>query len=144
MENHLFYVSPRESLDWIMQNGILTPRQVDELIKAGELPEDVRGVSSHPLEESHFPDHVSLVTHIESTKGVAQILSHNRTGDYNCPDFMAIGYEISPEVRTCPNFVDEEATKQLNDSCYIGEVLHQGPIQREHILNKFAVRPYFH
>ena len=137
----LYYVAPRDSLDFIQDEGILTPAEVIKLIESGQLPEEVLGVSFGGKDSSNFRQFVSMVSDPNITKIVAEQICFARTGRYNDPDFMAIGYAISPEIRKQSGFLDESAVKQMNNDCYSSEVLFEGRITTEFIHPRyFAVR----
>jgi hypothetical protein len=137
----LYYVAPRESLDFIKNQGILTPAEVIRSIELGELPDDVLGVSFGGIDSSNFKQFVSMVSDRNLTKIIAEQICFAKTGRYNDPDFMAIGYVISPEIRKQPGFLDESTVKQMNNDCYTSEVLFEGRIKTEFIHPRyFAVR----
>jgi hypothetical protein len=138
----LYYVAPETSKDYILRNGIFSPREVNRLIQAGELSDEVLGISFGGNDSSNFPEFVSMVGSLNIAKLVAQQLSFSRTGQYKNPDFVAIGYEIRPEIRDHQNFIGEKQVKQMNPDCYPSEVLFRGNIGLEFLLPRyFGVRP---
>ncbi len=139
-ENFLFYVAPRESMDLILKEGILTPREVMKRIEEGKLTKEVLGVSYY-MDSSNFIDYVSLLSESSDTTSVAQAISFSRTRQYINGEFMAIGYEISAQIRELPGFVTEEETKKMNNDCYHSECLFRGKIPLEYISpHVFAAR----
>ena len=142
MTQRLFYVAPKESMEFILESGILIPNEVNRLIKAGELPKEVLGVS-YGMDSSNFPEHVSLLENIKITKSVAEQICFAKTGTYNDPNFMAIGYAISPEIREHKEFIPNEEVKKMHSEPYHSEVLYHGNIPKEFIREPvFAVRTY--
>lgn len=140
MAKGLFYVAPKESLDFILRNGILTPNEVRRLIERGELPEEVLGISFGGLDSSNFQEYVSMVRDVAAARMVAQQLSLTRNKLGIDPNFTAIGYSISPDIVQSPNFIDETKTKALHRDCYPSEVLYMGKIDPKYISQTFAVR----
>ena len=141
MIEDLFYVAPKDSLQFILKNGILPPYQVNKLIEQKELPREVLGVS-YGMDSSNFPEHVSLLHKEFPMKFVAEQICHNRTGRYNDPDFMAIGFLIDGNISKDKAFVNSEKVKQMNSDSYPGEILYKGPIDVKHIMYYFAVRTW--
>jgi hypothetical protein len=139
MSSLLFYVAPKESMEFILKEGILTPNEVNKRIKEKILPREVLGVS-YDMDSSNFPEYVSLLENIAITDRVGEQICFAKTGSYNSPDFMAIGYEIDPIIRTCPEFVKNEQVKEMNPDSYPSEVLYQGNLSPELINMRFAVR----
>ena len=137
----LFYVAPRESLGYIKDEGILTPAEVMMRIKSGRLPKNVLGVSFGGRDSSNLQEFVSMVSDLDATEIVAEQICFARTGRYTNPDFIAIGYEIIPEIRERDGFLDETAAKRMNVDCYPSEVLFRGRIETKFIHPAyFAVR----
>jgi hypothetical protein len=139
----LYYVAPKESLEFILKNGILTPEEVIKLIQSGELPHEVLGVSFGGKDSSNFRQFVSMVSNLNITKTVAQQICFARNGHYRDPFFMAIGYEISADIRRHPDFLDEAKVKQMNGDCYPSEILFKSKVPAEFIHPRyFAVRTF--
>ncbi len=141
IENQLYYVAPRESMESILENGILTPEQVRKLILEKKLPEMVLGVSFKKIDSSNFPEFVSLTSNQDMVKRVAEQICFARTGKYCDSNFMAVGYIIDSSIRLKPEFRNEIKTQEMNDNCYNGECLFKGNIEKSLISPRcFAVR----
>ena len=137
----LYYVAPRESIEFILDKGIFTPNEVNRLIKSGELSCEVLGISYGFKDSSNFPDFVSMVSNVNITHLIAQQICFARTGRYNDPEFMAIGYRIHSDIRKQQGFVRETEVKKMNNDCYPSEVLFKGNLKPEFIHPRyFAVR----
>ena len=136
MSEPLFYVAPREALEYILAKGILVPKKVHALVASGELPREVIGVS-YGDDISKFPEHVSLLEMEFVTMMVAQQICFSRHEKYQDSNFAAIGFTISPEIRDLHGFRAEPP----GELYYHSEVLFKGDIPRELIHpNYFMVR----
>ena len=138
MNSNLIYVAPRESMNYILNRGILTPSKIQELISLRELPREVLGVS-FGQDSSNFPNHVSLLENSNIARSVAEQICFSRTGSYT-GDFMAIGYSIKSQIRTSELFIPNFEVKKMNPDCYTSEVLYFRDIPRDLIEHHFAVR----
>jgi len=143
MNDYYFYVAPKESMDFIQRNGIFTPKQVRDLIKKGDLDEQVLGVSFGGLDASNFPDHVSLVGSEILVEKVASSICYSRHETYFKSDFMAIGYVIRKDIEKEPRFKDHDTAKSIFRDLYPTEVLFEGIIDPKYIVSKFAARPKY-
>lgn len=135
----MYYVAPCESLEFILKEGILTPREVLEKVGQGKLPSTILGVS-FGLDCSNFPEYVSLLEQESTLHWVAEQICFSRTGRYNDPNFVAKGYSISPSLRDNPEFVNNGRIKQINPDAYPSEGLYRGRIPPEMIKRVFEVR----
>ncbi len=124
-----------------MKKEILVPNEVIKLIEEGSLDKSVLGVS-YDLDSSNFPEYVSLLEDRNIMSSVAEQICFSRTGSYNHPDFMAIGYPIDAIIRTHKEFIDNNIVKQMHSDPYFSEVLYRGRILPEFIGRPFAVRTY--
>lgn len=141
--DRFYYVAPVESINLILKNGILPPIEVKRLIQEGKLPEEVLGVSYKGYDSSNFPEYVSLVRDERATKMVAEAICYSRTKSFNNPNFRAIAYEISGDIESMPEFVDQHKTKEMFRDCYPSEVLFRGRIDPRFIgEHPFAVRAW--
>jgi hypothetical protein len=141
MDKDLFYVAPKESMDLILKNGIFIPNDVIKLIDDGSLDKTVLGVS-YGMDSSNFPEYVSLLEDYDIMSMVAEQICFSRTGRYNHPDFMAIGYPIDAVVRSHKEFVTNDIVKKMHPDSYHSEVLYKGKITVEFIGRPFAVRTH--
>ena len=82
MNGYFYYVAPRDSLDLILSEGILTPREVRGLIAEKKVSEKVLGVSYNGVDASNFPEHVSLLASYEAIRHVANAICFSRTGSF--------------------------------------------------------------
>jgi len=139
---HLLYVAPKESMDSILKNGIFPPTKVMDLISKNELPEEVLGVISSGHYQSFFPDYVSLLQSSRNIKFIAERICQSHLGQFNHPDFMAMGYVIDRIISKDDKFITADIVKEMNSDCFPGEVLYKGIIKPEHIIHKFAVRTW--
>ena len=125
----MYYVAPKESMDSILKNGILPPREVMELIEKGVLKQDVLGVS-YGMDSSNFPEYISLIENFNIIDMVAEQICHSRTGRYKYPNFTVMVYSINPIIKTHKEFVSNKGTY------YPSEVLYKGRIPPELIIGK--------
>lgn len=136
-------MAPIEARDFILENGIFTPRKVNELIDAGTLPREVLGVS-YGNNTSNFPDYVSLLTDENKIKLVAQEISKGRTGHYYSNSLLAISYQIDEEIVSHGKFLDVEEVKRMGEfwgcDSFPSEVLYYGDIPRKFIKTFCAAR----
>ena len=111
------------------------------LISEEALDSNVLGVS-YGLDSSNFPDYISLLEDYNMMSSVAEQICFSRTGRYNHPDFMAIGYPIDAVIRSHKEFVCNDAVKTMHHDPYRSEVLYKNRIPAEFIGRPFAVRTY--
>jgi len=141
MNKTLYHVAPKESMDSILQKGILTPKEVNFLIDEGELSSKVLGVSfSNNI--SNFPNYVSLLENFDMVKIVANKICFARTGRYFHPGFFAIGYAINPVIKSHKEFFDSETVKFINADSFFSEALYQKRIPKEFIERVFGIWTY--
>lgn len=133
LENY-FYIAPIESVEYIERDGILTPREVKKLIKIGELPESVLGISYKGVAASHFLDYVSLVDNVSAIRDVAAGICYARTGRYSGVNFKMKCYEISSEIKKSFNFIPHSKVEEMWADCYKHEVLFRGRVGKENII----------
>lgn len=132
MDDYFWHVAPTTSMPYIKNKGIYTPRKVKQLVDTGELPDSVLGVSyGENGGATYFPDHVSLLRSSTELKGVAELLTYNRTGQYKSHEIFAHAYVVKPQIANLRGFLDEQQTRELHPESFETEVLFQGDIPFE-------------
>ncbi|HIG94537.1 MAG: hypothetical protein QT05_C0049G0047 [archaeon GW2011_AR13] len=142
MSSYLYHISPKESKDSILERGILTPNEVNDLIDKGELSSNVLGISFDSYTISNFPEYVSLLEDYSFIEFVAEQICFSRFKRYYDPNFMAIGYLINGEIKKHNEFINAIKVKEMNSEAFPSEALYHGRIPRKFIERCFATRTF--
>ncbi|HLD55962.1 MAG TPA: hypothetical protein VJB35_06890 [Candidatus Nanoarchaeia archaeon] len=142
MGSYLYHISPKESKDSILERGILTPNEVNDLIDKGELSSNVLGISFDSYTPSNFPEYVSLLEDYSLIEFVAEQICFSRFKRYYDPNFMAIGYLINGEIKKHNEFINAIKVKEMNSEAFPSEALYHGRIPRKFIERCFAARTF--
>ena len=131
----MYYIAPKESMDSILKDGILPPKEVTELIEKGILKKDVLGVS-YGIDSSNFPEYISLIENFNIVDMVAEQICHSRTGKYKDSNFTVMIYFIDNIINTHKEFISNNKVRELNHHSYPSEVLYKGRISPSLIIGK--------